>query len=196
MKKNILPALCIMLMLASCTIQKRLYNTGFHLEWENAGYSANNPRETEHDDDTAPQAAFLPVAEPVSEEEKPPLAENNYISKPGSPALAQLDLIMPAGNAVLAAKPAEQAKDSSHRDEPVKKRMHPLAVLSFVLAILGFFVVILGPVVAVVLGFHARAEVLAQPEKYKGKGLATAAIVIGLVWLALTVAVITAALLA
>jgi hypothetical protein len=63
-----------------------------------------------------------------------------------------------------------------------------LAIASFVCSILGFFFITF--IVAIVLGFVARAQIRRSAGQQKGDGLAIAGIIIGFAWVAFYVLVI------
>ncbi len=63
---------------------------------------------------------------------------------------------------------------------PGPQTNHPRAIASLVCGIIGIVVLpmILG-IVAIILGYRARNEIRAQPEKYKGDGMALSGLVLG-----------------
>lgn len=61
-------------------------------------------------------------------------------------------------------------------------RLHPLAVVAMVLSVLGFVpLVIVGGLIGSLLGAVALGRIHRQPERYRGTGLAGAAVAVGLV---------------
>ena len=75
-------------------------------------------------------------------------------------------------------------------------RTNGLAIASLVCSLVGGFLCGLGSIVGVVLGLVARAQIRRSGGSQTGEGLALAGIVIGCIFVLLTVAVFTVALIA
>jgi hypothetical protein len=77
------------------------------------------------------------------------------------------------------------------------KSTHPLAVIALVLAVLGLMPVlpVIGSIAGLVTGMIARSNIARSPEQYSGDGLAKAAIVLGVIGVALAVLVVIGAVL-
>lgn len=67
-----------------------------------------------------------------------------------------------------------------------------LAMVSIVAGISGFFLPIVGPVTAIVSGHVARDEIRKSKGRLGGDGLARTGMVLGYVWIGLTLAVVSA----
>lgn len=88
----------------------------------------------------------------------------------------------------------DQNPSSNDRKEPLK--MHPLAIWAFVYAILGLipFLGIFTSIRAIIYGFQALQSIRYNPTEYKGDLLATTAIVLGIIGLAILLLLIIAIL--
>jgi hypothetical protein len=88
----------------------------------------------------------------------------------------------------------DQNTSSSDHKGPLKT--HPLAIWAFIYAILGLipFLGIFTSIRAIIYGFQALQTIRSNPTEYKGDLLATAAIVIGIIGLALLLLLILALL--
>lgn len=73
-------------------------------------------------------------------------------------------------------------KSSEPTENPVskstEKETNGMAMASFIIGLLGVI-----PILSIVLGIIAKNQILKQPEKYKGEGLATAGILLGILWI-------------
>lgn len=85
-------------------------------------------------------------------------------------------------------------QNTSNSDYKGPLKTHPLAIWAFVYAILGLipFLGIFTSVRAIIYGFQALQTIRSNPTEYKGDLLATAAIVIGIIGLALLLLLILA----
>jgi hypothetical protein len=59
--------------------------------------------------------------------------------------------------------------------------MHPQAVVSLVLGVIGLVICSPAGVAGLIVARKARKEILAQPDRYSGLGLATAGLVLGII---------------
>jgi uncharacterized membrane protein len=77
------------------------------------------------------------------------------------------------------------------------KSTHPLAVIALVLAVLGLMPVlpVIGSIAGIVTGIIARGNIARSPEQYNGDGLAKAAVILGVIGVALAVLAVVGAVL-
>jgi len=85
-------------------------------------------------------------------------------------------------------------QNTSNNDHKGPLKTHPLAIWAFIYAILGLipFLGIFTSIRAIIYGFQALQTIRSNPTEYKGDLLATAAIVIGIIGLALLLLLILA----
>lgn len=67
----------------------------------------------------------------------------------------------------------------------MEKETPGLAIASLVLGICGFFIPVVCSLLAIIFGFIALSKIKENTQKYKGRGLAVAGIVLGFVFFGL-----------
>lgn len=194
-------ALITVLVVTSCTIEKRAYNKGFNIQ-----RSANFKRTSEHEhQDTISKRSEKNSKGQINESvtnvlETPLIAEQSVQTNGTLPTSIERNEIQPKQQSLF----VQELKQATHEakqyffpinkkedaEEPVKKKVDFYSLLGFITGVLGIalFGFLLG-VIAVLYGILGIRRINRQPEKLRGKGLAIAAIVLGvvdiLVWIVL-----------
>lgn len=204
----------LLLAVASCSIEKRHYTSGYHIDWKNkAGSVTQYPAGIE--------TKALPSQPPVQDElAAQPSPEginsvtgehltNNVIPQSG-PVIGNLassgdnpviDMEVVAGKPdpaqnPIASSPVTSPAPSSPPLPSSEPRTQGMATASLVLGILSlisFYGSFLFGLLAIIFGGSALKRIKKNPEKFKGKGLATAGLICGIVGVALILLIIAVA---
>jgi hypothetical protein len=196
--KLITPAMLFLaLFISSCSIQKRQYMPGYSIEW--------NKKKSEV------------VPKDKGEADKPGLAitETHDKTKAQDNASASIDKQISVSNVKESSTPVEL--DAIHHNTPTKpetfksgfkkglKLLKPVsegpkangfAIASLVLGILSlitYTAAIAFAILAIIFGFIALKRIRNNPDSFKGRGMALAGLICGIVAIAIWFAIIMAA---
>ncbi len=73
----------------------------------------------------------------------------------------------------------QYAQYPNYAQYPPKKELNVMALISMISSIAGVFIPV-GAIVGLILGFIAYSQIKNEPQKYEGKGFATAGIIVGI----------------
>ncbi|MCW3072712.1 MAG: hypothetical protein JWO44_2602 [Bacteroidetes bacterium] len=216
MKKIVLisyAALFLVILMSSCSVNKRVYRNGYHIEWNHSGNEVkNNPAPAEPSE---PVAVTSP--EEITAPELPVESENAVVDAPAETATASAEATTPAvkkkegilSRIIKEDTPEEEAKiNSGSKAAAFKsgfkkglKLMMPdqeahtlhLAIASFVLGIISLFAYygafVLG-LLAIIFGAVAIHKIRKGEGTYKGNTLAWVGLICGIIAIALTLIII------
>lgn len=186
--------LCIGLILSSCTLEKRRYSKGYNLNWNNnqpIGTSANlidqppglktyTYAETPNDTmayDNSYEALVSHSAKSIQKSHKSSLTLKPINNKSG--AIKEFVKGYVQG--------AKYVKKAMYDDEPEPKN-HGLAITSMILGILSLITLygaLLFGLLAIIFGGVALNAISRDPERYKGRGMARAGLICGIISVAI-----------
>jgi hypothetical protein len=175
--------IALLTVIGSCTITKRVHNSGWHIEWK-SNHSSDKDRES-----VAADQSLV-----VGQTPKEPLPEQ------------QLDEVIVTnenpnvfGNTILTDEQEEQAWTSSNsenesrnsskldedkgratieKDDSDVKKVHPLAKAALISLILSVITFGLGALVAFVLALYALKKINQNPEQWEGRKMAKIVLII------------------
>lgn len=179
--------------LASCSITKRVYSNGYHVEWKSGRNGADTAGSTMKavNENEAMIVSSVKQGSSLPDEEESTVAVNdqpvnNIVSV--SKVETKVPLVVP----VKSIKKNIQSilhKDDPKSDQPVKKGTNPLAVTSFLSALLGVFLLMIGLTGSAALlvtgaafglaGLIMGILALKDTQYEKGRGLAITGTAIG-----------------
>lgn len=214
MKKLILlpyTALFLVFILGSCSIDKRLYRDGYHVEWnqKKSEILKNNPsdkmtdqiaKETVTETDLEEPLVCLTETETMSQEEEVQNPEEEKESvkpgkkkKPFSGIMKENSEEVPLMTSGKATTFSDGFKKGFTTLMPIQEgKIHPLAIASFIIGIISLFsyygAFVLG-ILAIVFGAIALKKI--RNEGYRGSTLAWIGLICGIVSIALTLALIS-----
>lgn len=192
MKKHRLVEIVLILIIftiSSCTLTKRHYQPGYHVEWHIGNKGSNNQPEKVID---AKLLSVKKMDPNCMEIDQPVLiaSDNSYqnIDYSIKSGLITQDI----GTQNLTTISTKQDANSNSQmlgkksfaktdyEEPV---IHWTAGAALGLGILGFIVPFFPCIAAIILGAIALSKINSEPEKYRGSGLAIAGIILGVLGL-------------
>lgn len=200
MKHFIYLTLFLGLSLSSCSIEKRMHRSGYHLDWH---HSSNDLAVREALPATAierrtseqawqalaglwPQSQPLKGIESFQPEPEPETAVFPLKAESAEPQAkkATTQAAHQIKKAVAFLNPLERTRSGLNRiadavtSEP---SAHGLSIASFVVSLVGLFVfsVILGPI-AIIFSAIGLSKANRYPEQWKGKGLAITGLILGI----------------
>jgi len=206
-KQLSLIVLSITIILCSCSIEKRLYMSGYHI---NLNKSKHNPYNRELVSNTNSNHSELNQIETVEESENEVNIVNNSSTISEEKITASVDnqqiifsqkekinlvssdkvqtleeeekVVVDKNNSSLKTELKKETKIDSENGDHVKTQ--PLALTSFILSMVGLILNMLawffGPL-SIIFGIIALSKIKRDKTKWKGKGFAIAGIVIGIV---------------
>ncbi len=170
------------LIISSCSIEKRLYNKGFHVEWNRKNKQLRaekeadqeivfNSQDVESTNSTPITTAQLETTDHIYEQVT--FANNDEVvdnseGEKIAPPIETKDFVVYESNELNNEIPNVES------NEPKKEG---LAIASLILGLLGI------SVVAIVLGLIQIHKVNQNPEQYGGKGMAAAGVLLGYFWI-------------
>lgn len=83
-------------------------------------------------------------------------------------------------------KAKKTSRDEDDDDLPFGKKTSELAIFSLVVSLAGVFFPY-APIIGIVLGFLALNQIKKEPERYEGKSMAQAGIIVGFILLGIKV---------
>ena len=205
MKKNLLLLLpVILLVITSCSVEKRRYTGGYHLEW--------NKR-------TVNTATIKSQNQTVTSVEAPAIIQENRSDltvsasvdgniQPSTPAKTKITAPTAVGpnveerpNPISASNEDPKTVVSSADPRPApapadERKTHGLAIAGMVLGILSlisFYGSFLFGLLGIIFGGSAIKRIRRNPEKYKGLGMARAGLICGIIGVALIILLIAVA---
>jgi hypothetical protein len=194
--------LTVILGLTSCTMEKRVYMSGYHIEWNKNRHHAdkselasnNNAKQTEQNQtvtveqtETASNAVDDSFAPPVNEENLTASVGNEQIILPQKEKIN-----LSSSHKVKTTDEEKETKPSfksefkkgakmilANADEP---KTNGMALAGFICSLAGLllFGFILGTL-AVIFSAIGLGKINKDPAKWKGKGMAIAGLIIGVV---------------
>jgi hypothetical protein len=173
--------------ISSCTLTKRHYQPGYHVEWH-LGKKISNFQPEQVKDDELLTGQILEPNYPEIDEPDLIASENSNLG---------LDYYTPDDSRKLEFEPQKlsgvESKSNIESDSQIlsgkslaKKEttepvIHWTAGAALGLGILGFVVPFFPCIAAIVFGIIALNKINSEPDKFKGRGLAIAGIILGIV---------------
>jgi hypothetical protein len=175
--------IALLTVIGSCTITKRVHNSGWHVEWK-SNHSSDKDRES-----VAADQSLL-----VEQTPKESLPEQQAVE-----AHVTSENPNPVGNAILSDEQEEQALTSTNaenesrnsskldedkgratieKDDSDVKKVHPLAKAALISLILSVITFGLGALVAFVLALYALKKINQNPEQWEGRKMAKIVLII------------------
>jgi hypothetical protein len=175
----------IIFTISSCTLTKRHYQPGYHVEWHMGKKVSNlDPEKVVVKEALSAQKSesyYQEVEEPVliASENSDQWIEyytssdtKNHVNNVQKLSEHQSESVTQSNNQLL----GEKSLTQKQTDEPV---IHWTAGAALGLGILGFVVPFFPSIAAIVFGIVALNKINSEPDNYKGRGLAIAGIVLG-----------------
>lgn len=188
MKKQRLVGIVLILLIftiSSCTLTKRHYQPGYHVEWHLGKKMSNFQPEQVKDDDLLsvqkPEAYYPEIDEPdLIASENSNLRLDYYITtdskklelEPQKLSGVESKSNIESGSQIL-------SKKSLAKKETTEPVIHWTAGAALGLGILGFIVPFFPCIAAIVFGIIALNKINSEPDKFKGRGMAIAGIILG-----------------
>ncbi len=195
----------------SCTVKKRLYQPGYHVEWHNSNKKHKTQQKSDkhiHHDKGENQVAVYENSDNASYKTKPigipQESESSYASsdenmdnleiirssKEKPSFFAENTRATPDTNKYVVDKDNPNSVNSSE----IKPKMHWAATTGFILSILGlisiFFILIWALPIAILATIFSRIgmkRIKANPEIYNGDSIAKAGFIIGIIGIILSI---------
>jgi hypothetical protein len=212
----ILIVLTLIMVLQSCSVDKRVYRKGYHIEWNSkvpAAAEENTQVASAATNENAPAGDILPIenilvpVEAVDEastltatlDEETVLILKHSIVEVTAPQQPEADTEKAEApvqkEVVLKKKPLVSTikKQLLAPDQTGDIRPHWMAILSLIagiLALVAYYGAIPLGILAIVFGAIALRRINNDPATYRGRGMAIAGIVCGIVALAIVLTVL------
>lgn len=189
------------LLLQACTIQKRVHQPGFHVEWKTSKKSAHEkpvlePLTAQEESITFPETIATPslsqtenISAAIESEEKWTIP--SFSISPNSNQVDNQDTSIEPKRSEervqLPNEPDDEPLPKPRKTEKEKNRkMARTSLIMGILALLtfGYLGIIFGPL-AIVFGSKALKKIKANPEEYGGSKMARAGLIMGIVVCAL-----------
>lgn len=199
-KQLLFTGLATMLILSSCTMEKRVYMSGYHIEWNKSKHNSESKEIASNDN--GKQAEQNQIGTVVQVENESNTVENSATVSEDN-ITASVDnhqLILPekeklnlfSSQKVKTADEEKQTKPSlksefkkgakmilANGDEPKKNGM---AIAGFVCSLVGLFLFgFITGVLAIIFSAIGLGKIKKDPSKWEGKGMAIAGLIIGIV---------------
>lgn len=196
LKHLLFSGLVLMLVFSSCTMEKRVYSSGYHIDWNK---SKQNPSAQKlannYNENKTKQNEILTVEEPKNSIN----TFENTESMPDEVITASVDhkqIILPSkekNNLLSSNKLNTSASKPTFKSEfkegmklilanEDETKVHYFAITGFITSLLGIFLFgfILG-VIAIIFSAIGLTKIKNEPTKWTGKGMAIAGLIIGIV---------------
>lgn len=173
---------CAITLLANCTIEKRVFQKGYHIEWRKKALSENTSAEPDKlqaasDDLSQKQMQEEQAIPDQNSESNSPVHENNESetlpfhtsTKPADETTASSNKINPPGSVSAERESADYGKKTDQKDDEVQpqkepRKFEPIGIASFVIyflaVVLGLFAITAANPV-VILSYTAVLLILA-----------------------------------
>ena len=202
MKKSFLLSLSVALfVITSCSLEKRRYSGGYHLEWNKrpvntATIKRQNQEATAADINVGikeqEKKSDLPVSASttIDIQTTVPEKENIIPSTTGEPRVEE------RSNPISARNEQKKSEVSTAGPAPApvdERKTHGLAIAAMVLGILSlisFYGSFVFGLLGIIFGGSAIKRIRQNPEKYKGLGMARAGLICGIIGVALIILLI------
>lgn len=190
-KVHFFPLLLLVLSYSSCTVEKRVYSSGYHIEWNNSNRLAKkelgNANKAKSQIVTAEESEIVSSVhhhsveeidqkmiasadyEPIVNDKK----ENSNLAPIRNSALDKQETTLDP-SIIANSKTEKYTLSENSVENPQKNKM---ALASFISAILAILYV--GVIPSLLLGAIALSQFKKNPGKYKNKWMATTGVVIG-----------------
>lgn len=174
--------LLFFIVLGSCTITKRVHNPGWHVEWKSTHSSV---RESDQVAATVSTPKRQTPDESFSEQKQGTSENSNFLETTTlSEQKDQLDVrALPTVQGAQSSRSfskLEEAKDEpdSGNGEPATQKVHPLANAALFFLILSIPTLGLMLPLTIVLAVLALKKIKSNPNQWRGRGRALAALII------------------
>ena len=197
-----LAVLSLIFLLASCTIDKRVYTSGYHVEWKNdkhqsARHEAVNsytkssvekvelsiPEKSTEMSDRVDSSVTTSVSNNTSTQK----AQHNSSNKISGVSSVSKDQVAKTSKGGVR---KEEGNARRHGDGP---KMNPFALVGFILFMLSLLPIVVSILfwpVGLILSIIGLVQINRNPDKWRGKGLAKAVIIIAIIELLLALLII------
>lgn len=198
---TILGVIAALLFLNSCSIEKRVYNPGYHIEWRtkrnentsklekvdlNKDESATVNQEVKIIPDTSNSGLIVPIETNTS------TSDCNATSTKTShiPTVSQL---LKNNNVLVSLKKENGAMAQVLKENTKSTRADGMAIVSMVVGIISWFtplaLAVILAILAIIFGAVGLSRIKKNPEELTGKGMAKTGIILGIVGLIIVMAV-------
>ena len=209
-KQLALIALALNLILASCTMQKRVYTSGYHIGWNKSNHNSNKHELTDNKNRIGQN-----LGETVVQSENEPNTIDNLPSVTEKNIIATIDnkqIILPQEEKInlLSSPKINSAEEEKQNYTSFKSgfkkgkeivigsgdqvKLNSMALTGFVLGLIGVVIpylgIILGPL-AIIFSAIGLIKIHKESTKWKGKGFAIAGIILGILAFLLFFAVLS-----
>lgn len=201
---SVLLALLLALAMHSCTVEKRRYTSGYHVEWHRNTKQAPSESELSEAEDSVTESFEQPSTAPAHEEgalqgestesEASELLASNdeeevQLVKRGEVQVQNFKVLAPSNSDTKLTVQAKERLSRMLNDTPdtrSRKRTNVFALLGFICAIIGFFrfTLILASL-AIIFGVIGFEMIRQNKRSFKGVGFALLAILLGVIELIL-----------
>lgn len=193
-KQLLLSGLVLAFVLSSCSVEKGVYLSGYHLQWNNKVHNANKKQlaeNTKNNEIFAAQTSEVTSTENPGVNEAVPVAStDNSIYIPASPKIewnkkntttsSKSTTASAETKKITKAQKKKQNRNAPHPNLGVKK-FHWAAITGFVTGLVGLLIAGLPlGICAIVFSTIALVKIANNPEEYRGLGLAIAGLILGI----------------
>lgn len=180
--KNSIFLILSFLIVTSCSIEKRLYNKGYHVDWHkkdkhtSTEETANRETKTQYNNSETAKTQTPQIEQSESENNRIELVPDNArkTNEYSDNIFAEEKSFDRKEGIISVHTTTKSISLSEVSTEPKKEGV---AIASLILGLLGI------SVVAIVLGLIQINKVNKQPTIYGGKGMATAGVLLGYLWI-------------
>ncbi len=181
------------LIIQSCTIEKRLYNSGYHVEWKKPRVTQKNTEINTLSNSFSENNATASITETTGQI----LTVNEPKNSVMDGVTQNIELEVKEQKIINTNIPIESKKEKKNyhflkselrngineiEKETTARKSNGMAISGFITGIVGMFFLgtILG-VLAIIFSSVGLKRINSNPEKLKGKGLAIAGLVLGII---------------
>jgi len=191
--------LLIMFILTSCTMEKRVYMSGYHIDWKkgknNKQALVNNDNEKKSEENKIVPVVKLEKEVNIVDNSNTTVTEDNFIASADN----QQIITSEKKKNIFLTNPKINIQNEDNQNKPTFKsefkkgtkmilapsddpKTNGSALAGFILSLVGLFIFgfILG-VLAIIFSAIGLGKIKKDPAKWKGKGMAIAGLIIGIV---------------
>ena len=175
--------IALSIVFGSCSITKRVHNSGWHVEWK-SNHSSDKDREYVNADQSLLVGQTPKESHPEQQQEEAHVTSENpnpvgnaiLSDEQDEQALTSTNAGMESGNSSKLDEDEERA--NIEKENPNAKKVHPLAKAALISLILSVVTFGLGMLVAIILARYALKKIKSDPEQWTGRKMALTVLII------------------
>lgn len=177
----------IVFIFSSCTLTKRHYQPGYHVEWhfgkKTSNYQPEQVKEIELNSAYESEPIYSEIEEPVLIASEKTNLQIDYTTLVES----KTDKLQSQGISIDKSNSNGKSNFKLLGDGSIKSvvfnepEFHWTAITSLSLGIVGFFIPFFPCIAAIIFGIISLNKINSEPDKFKGRRMAIAGIVLGIV---------------